>query len=64
MWVKDAVSDAPRVIFTPGAGDAGQMVKKVIYDPDRPAGEKWLIVGSGVHVVEQTVASFEEAAGL
>lgn len=63
-WTKDATSDAPRVIYTPGAGDAHPAVLRVVHDPEAVAGEEFTIVASGITAAGQTQAQFEESVGL
>lgn len=63
-WSKDAASAAPKVIYTPGSGDANPSVVRVLFDPDAPASRR--IVIECTHWIEpgETVTTIDNALGI
>lgn len=61
-WTKDEARDPPRVIYTPGDGDAAPGVVRLIYDPARTP--PWIAEMTGVSAESQTQAEVEQVLGV
>lgn len=62
-WVKDAVSQAPKVIYTPDEnGPVG--CTKLVYDPYASADQRITIYLSHLSLVGETLSELEAALGL
>jgi hypothetical protein len=62
-WTKDSVSEAPKVVYTPGPeGPIG--CTKLVYDPNAPAEQRLTAYFSHLTVVNETLQQIETALGL
>lgn len=61
MWIKDADSDPPRIIYT-APEDLSPMIQ-VVYDPDMPEAP-WCVRYSYLSTPAETLDDIEELMGL
>lgn len=62
-WTKDDTTLAPKVVYTPGAGE-NPCITRLIYDPDAPALRKFVVEMSGISAENQSLEDVESVLGI
>lgn len=63
MWTKDT-SQPPKIIYTPGAGDAWAGLTRVVYDPTAPEGKRVTGEYSFIIKADETESDLDDGYGI
>lgn len=64
MWTKDAVSQAPKIVYTRDQEVPGYPnISTAVYDPEAPVGQRWVLNCNWLHKADETLEFVESLLG-